>query len=182
MKQWVDPEAPHAHETRTKLVENMYVRVLGQLRTNMNSDRRYISAANAIRPVEFNEVMYHALEATAVHLHFTRGPKENFLNGGTGTTGDVNMGGMGAPPPYNLKAEGAGTGGMDRPGYAQLSPAGKKTMQFLSTVDAEGVHVNVIAQKTGLSINEVYKARDELAGLGFAYFTVDDDTLAPMDF
>ncbi|KAF8421214.1 replication factor A2 [Tirmania nivea] len=178
-KQWVDPENPHAHEARTKLVDNMYVRVLGQLRTVMNSQRKYIAAASAIRPIEFNEVMYHALEATAVHLHFTRGPKEQFENV-AGIKGDIQMSGMGAPPAYSSVAKLTEPMSANNPAFAILSPTSRRIMAFLSTVDAEGVHVNVIAQKTGLAVNEVYKVKEELTGNGFAFQTVDDETLAPM--
>lgn len=182
-KQWTDPENPLAHEARTRLVENMYVRVLGQLKNVMNSQRKYVSAANAIRPVEFNEVMYHVLEATAVHLHFTRGPKEQFESGGSGNKGDVQMSGMGGPPPaYNSITTATGQMTADDPAFAALSPTSRRIMAFLVTVDAEGAHINVIAQKTGLPIDEVHKAKEEVTNSGFAYYTVDDDTLAPMNF
>jgi len=151
----------------------------------MNSQRRYVAAANAIRPVEFNEVMYHALEATTIHLHFTRGSKEQFGNGGSGggDRGDVHMSGMaGAPPSYDSATKPPGPQGAENPAFAVLSPPSRKIMRFLCTVDEAGAHVNVIAQKTGLTVNEVYRLREELTGSGFAYYTVDDYTLAPMNF
>ena len=127
--------------------------------------------------------MYHALEATATHLHFTRGPKEQFENGGGGNKGDVPMGGMsGAQQTYSSATKSSGLAGVGNPAFASLSPTGRKVMEFLSTVDEEGVHIHVIAQKTRLTVNEVYKVKEELTVNGFAFHTVDDDTLAPMNF
>lgn len=187
VKQWLDVQDPNANERHHKLAQHMYVRVLGQMRTVMNSPKRYIAAANAIRPVEFNEVMFHMLEATVVHLHFSRGPKEKFINAGSkGGGGDINMSGMGMGMgmAHGTKVGGAGGGsavsggGVASGNLSGFSPMVRKVVLYLSTVDSDGEHVNVIAQRTGLSIREVHQARDELVGGGYAFVTVDDDTLA----
>lgn len=174
-------QEPNINDRHPKLIQHMYVRVLGQLKTVMNSPKRYIAAANSIRPVEFNEVMFHMLEATVVHLHFTKGPKEKFMNtGNKGGAGDVHMGGMGMAQTHVATKMGGGPsgGGVINANFSHFSPMVRKVAQFLNTVDSDGEHVNVIAQRTGLSIREVHQARDELVGGGYAFVTVDDDTLA----
>ncbi|KAF8475924.1 hypothetical protein BDZ91DRAFT_710600 [Kalaharituber pfeilii] len=175
VKQWIDVDSSYANDVRSKLTEQSYVRVLGQLR--VFSSKRMV-AAHSIRPVqEYNEVIHHFLEATVVHLHFTRGPPEQFFSGGA-SGGDVVMGGTSGA----LAAWSGGEGGGDA-AFAGLKPSERTVMRFLKMKgETDGVHINVIVQKTGLPITEVVKAKDKLMGLGHVYTTVDDETLAPVDF
>ncbi len=46
----------------------------------------------------------------------------------------------------------------------------------------EGLHVQNIAAQLGLPTNDVFKAGDELLGLGIIYTTVDDETWAVLEF
>ena len=99
---------------------------------------------------------------------------------------DIPMGGMGAAMSHGTKIGGGGGGGgvvvrgggMGGGNLSHFNPMVRKVVQFLSTVDSDGAHVNVIAQRTGLSLREVNQARDELVGGGYAFVTIDDDTLA----
>ena len=154
----------------------------------MFTNKRLV-AAHSIRPVqEFNEVLCHLLEATEVHLHFTR--KKAHDDSGAhnvGGVGDVQMGGMGGMSGMSGMGGGVGVGsggGManDRAQWAGLTPVQRRIMEFLVTADTEGAHCDIISQKTRLPIKEVHTARDELVGKGKVYTTVDDDTLALMNF
>ena len=65
--------------SKSKLVENAYCRVWGRLKAFNN--KRHVGA-HVMRPItDYNEINYHLLEATAVHLFFTRGPPPSAMNG-----------------------------------------------------------------------------------------------------
>ncbi|TVY45381.1 Replication factor A protein [Lachnellula subtilissima] len=151
VKQWIDADAI-ADSTKQLPKEGEYLRVWGRIKAFNN--KRHI-AVHVLRPItNFNEISCHLLEATAVHLYFTRGPP---------TGGEV-------------KAEGGGDGGMfvDSNGGAaggtsnaskvtKMSPIARKVYELLksSTQSNEGLHVNVIAQQLHVPANDVYKAGDE---------------------
>lgn len=107
VKQWIDAEqygdddGMGGGEKKDKVVEQGYVRVWGRLKAFNN--KRHVGA-NIIRPIhDFNEIQYHLLEATVVHLHFTRGPpgelgansKGAAQNGMNGNGGGYDAGDMG---------------------------------------------------------------------------------------
>ncbi|KAJ9647765.1 Replication factor A protein 2 [Coniosporium tulheliwenetii] len=78
VKQWIDSDAPTgldgADSSKPKIVDNAYVRVWGKIKDFNN--RRHVGA-HVIRPIaDYNEISYHLLEATVVHLYFTRGPPD----------------------------------------------------------------------------------------------------------
>jgi len=181
VKQWVDAENIPEGDTRQEL--NGHVRVLGQLKSFSN--KKHVGS-HKIRPVEdYNEVQYHLLEAAAVHLHLTRGPPEQFAPAGDGgattmTTGygrqtragggDTVMGGMG------------GSAGARLPeGVSQVARTVYDAIKAHSDSN-EGVHVNVVRNKTNLSEEVVSRAVDELLTNGGAYTTVDEYHVAAMDF
>src|SRR5690242_10964131 len=67
VKVWIDPEADTSH--KAPIVENSYVRAWGRLKAF--NQKRHLGA-HFIRPIQnMNEVNYHLLEATLVHLYFT---------------------------------------------------------------------------------------------------------------
>ena len=71
-KKWNDADAMESNPLAAKLIEGAYCRVWGKL--NSFNNRRHV-VAQIIRPVEdMNEVSYHMLDATAIHLYYTRGP------------------------------------------------------------------------------------------------------------
>ncbi|KAL6708506.1 Replication factor A protein 2 [Coniothyrium glycines] len=169
VKQWIDSDAlDQTNPTKARLVEGAYCRAWGKLKSF--GERRSVGA-QIIRPVEdLNEVNYHLLEATAVHLYFTRGPP-GAANAGPATT---NGGGQQA----------AGTGGQF--GSWDLSPynaAARRVFQFLreSPQTNEGLHQQDIAAKLKMDTADVARAGDDLLGGGLIYTTVDDQTWAILE-
>jgi replication factor A2 len=162
VKAWVEADAhqnPNA-AARPKPVELGYARAWGKLKVLNN--KRHLGAT-VIRPIsDYNEISYHLLESTYVHLYNSRGPPEtlqktNDAGGGHQGVANVDLSGMSA----NSRA---------------VYMAIRKTPQT-----NEGLHATDIAQRTGMELNEVLKAGDELLSLGSIYTTVDDTTWAVLD-
>lgn len=170
MKQWVDADTvEQADPIRAKLVEGAYCRAWGKLKAF--NDRRSVQA-QIIRPVEdMNEVSYHLLEATAVHLYFTRGPPGGANTGAATTNGAAGQ----------QQATGSAMyGGFDLSPY---SPLARRVFQLLreSPQSNEGVHQHEVAAKLGVDTAEVGKAGDDLLTGGMIYTTVDDQTWAILE-
>lgn len=173
VKQWVDGDAP-PEAARPVPKDGEYIHVWGRLK-DFNGKRHI--ASHIMRPItDFNEINYHLLEATAIHLFFTRGPPETALQGGVKTedmfVDSYGAGGMNGATNY---------GGRTLP--AKLSATGRKVWTLLnnSPQNNEGLHVQMIAQQTGIPINEIFKAGDELLQEGLIYTTIDDETWAVME-
>lgn len=128
-------------------------------------------ASQIIRPIEdMNEVNYHLLDATAVHLYFTRGPPGGATtNAGSGTNGAGQQ-----------QASSATYGGYDLSGYSSTA---KRVFQHLreSPQTNEGIHQQEIAAKLGIDTADVARAGDDLLSGGFIYTTVDDQTWAILE-
>jgi len=115
------------------------------------------------------EVQMHLLEATYVHLYFTRGPPESIQSGANG--GDNNS---------MFVDQGAGVKQNYNPGGAQLpnlTTTARKVYNMLQNApqNNEGLNVAMLASQLGMQQADVYKAGDELLGLGIIYTTVDDE-------
>ncbi|PMB70883.1 Replication factor A protein 2 [Beauveria bassiana] len=176
VKKWIDgdkPEDPEAYEL------DSYVRVWGRLKSFSN--KRHVGA-HVIRPVDdFNEVNYHMLEATYVHLFFTRGPL-----GGAG--GQQNGGGGGAAHGDSMFVDGGaaydGGASQNASKLTRCSPGAKKMFNFLSSAPGsnEGVDINIVTSSTGMSTRDVLTAADELLGQGLIYTTLNDETWAILEY
>lgn len=188
VKKWVDSEAQGESGSGAGAIPlDAFVRVWGRLRSL--GGKKHVSA-NFIRQIEdFNEVNYHLLEATYVHLFFTKGAAGGaakqegggdsmFVDQGYGAGGggDVTMGGAGP------------TGGGDSALRARLMTCtdnAKTVCNFINNSPgggSVGVNVHQIAQGTRMSLNDIMKAADELLGQGFIYTTEDDETWAILDY
>ncbi|KAG8422894.1 Replication factor A protein 2 [Metarhizium acridum] len=176
VKKWIDADkADDANADQYEL--DSYVRVWGRLKSFSN--KRHVGA-HVIRPVtDFNEVNYHLLEATYVHLYLTRGPlgQDGAANGGGES---MFVGGGGG---YGGNANGGGGSGQMLSKVSGCSAAAKKMFNFMNGAPGmnEGVHLNVISSSTGLSVRDVLAASDELLGHGLIYTTVDDETWAILE-
>jgi len=117
----------------------------------------------------------HLLEATAVHLYFTRGPPESANNGGKAEVGLFVDGGA-------TNERGRGGGGKVLP--ARMSAAARKVYNLLQSApqNNEGLHVQQISNQLGVTANEALKAGDELLVEGLIYTTVDDETWAVLEY
>lgn len=167
MKKWIDDEAKSAPTYEV----DSYVRIFGRLKS-FNNKRHVV--AHVLRDVpDFNEVNYHALEATYAHLYFSRGP----AGAKGGASGDSMFidGGAG-------HANGNGAAGNSK--LTQCSPSARRMFQSMSTAggNTEGYHLQTVTQQTGMSAREVIDAADELLGQGLIYTTVDDETWAVLEY
>ncbi|KAL2189747.1 replication protein A, subunit RPA32 [Thermothelomyces heterothallicus CBS 203.75] len=176
VKKWIDAEKPDSVQ---QFAPGTYVRVFGRLQSFNN--KRQVSA-HYIRAIEdFNEVNYHLLEATYVHLALTKGPagaagQQHQDDGGDSMFVD---GGYGA-------AAGGGDGGSSVAMQARLgscSRNAKTVFNYLANAPGtDGVHLNQVASGTGLSAKDIMAATEELLGQGLIYTTQDDETWAILDY
>lgn len=122
----------------------------------------------------------HLLEATYVHLYFTRGPIDS--NGNTNAAGAGGGGMFVDQQGYNGNTAANGAGGKPLP--SSLSATARRVFQQLQNApqNNEGLHVNMLASQLGVPANDVFKAGDELLGLGIIYTTVDDETWAVLEY
>jgi replication factor A2 len=169
VKQWADTDAVEAtNPSKVKLIEGAYCRAWGKLKSF--NDRRSVGA-QIVRPIEdLNEVSYHLLEATAVHLYITRGPP-----------GGANTGaGAAAANGVGQQAGGGNFGAYDLAGYNQIA---KRVFQCLreSEQSNEGLHQHDISAKLGIDTADVARAGDDLLAGGLIYTTVDDQTWAILE-
>ncbi|KAF2120632.1 hypothetical protein BDV96DRAFT_628137 [Lophiotrema nucula] len=172
VKLWVDSDnIDAANAKNAKLVENAYCRVWGKLKIFNN--KKHIGA-HIIRLVEdMNEISYHLLEATAVHLYFTRGPPGG---GPAAPGGGTALNGAAAQQSYSAgeygNADLSGYSGVARRVYKHL----RETPQ-----SNEGMHQHEIATNLNIEVGEVATAGDQLLAGGLIYTTVNDETWAVLD-
>jgi replication factor A2 len=173
VKQWTDSDASmdEGDSAKPQLKENGYARVWGKIKSFSN--KRHVGA-HMIRPImDYNEVLYHMLESTAVHLFFTKGPLE--------TAAPKAAAGNSS---YGMQANtygGAQNGAMD--GTAGLSMTAKKVYNIMKTTPQtnEGLHIQDIASRLRMDTAEVARAGDDLLSNGMIYTTVDESTWAILE-
>ncbi|KAJ6444562.1 DNA-directed RNA polymerase I subunit RPA1 [Purpureocillium lavendulum] len=176
VKKWIDADKQDEPDPGFEL--DSHVRVWGRLKSFSN--KRHVGA-HVIRPVaDFNEVNYHLLEATYVHLFFTRGPPGGQQQQQQQQNGDSMFvdGGAGYG---NGATAGAGQANSK---LADCSPAAKNVFNYMNSTPGgnEGVHLNVISSSLGMSVRDVLMAAEDLLQRGLIYTTVDDETWAVLDY
>lgn len=174
VKQWNDPDMSMAepmgndNDSKSKLVEDGYCRVWGKLKAFNN--KKHVGA-HVIRLVtDYNEINYHLLDATAIHLFFTKGP----VDVGKGQNGTrMNEGAPGAPPQQMSNGQ----------ALPSMSPGARKLLQTLKATPQsnEGLHVQMLASQMGTNTNEAQRAAEELISLGLIFTTVDEYTWALLE-
>lgn len=149
---------------KQQVVVNSYAKAWGVMKSF--NDRRSVNI-HLIRPLtDMNEYFFHFVEATAVHLFLEKGPPPTKRGQGS------------------IAGAGAGAGGANEAGGGQslqgMSALARRVFETLNNTPQtnEGLHVNNLATHTGMPLNEVYKAAEELVSLGRIYTTIDDDTWA----
>ena len=172
VREWIDALRLEQDETPAQGFEvGAFVRVWGNLKSF--NDTRHVTPF-MIRPVtDYNEVLYHMLEATAVHLHFTRGPPNGAAKGDAAAGADAS---------HQLGGTGAATSGKMAV-LSRLSPAAQKIYQLMSKSNDsnEGLHQQDIAARLGMDSGAAARAGDELLEAGVIYTTVDDHTWAVLE-
>lgn len=183
VKKWVDSATADSMDTdegkapgdgKNQVELNGYARVVGAIKAFGN--KRYIGA-HSVRPMNnINELHCHILDATAVHLFFTRGPP-----GGPGAGAHAAAGGgagdavMGGADDYNT--------GQNR-ALMSMSPLAKRVYNMLKTEpqDDTGLHLQQIATKLNLPTTDVARAGEELLGAGVIFSTMDEQTWAILEY
>lgn len=178
VKQWIDSDATTSmsnpsDEAKARLETDGWARVWGRLKA-FNAKRHV--GAHVIRPItDKNEINHHLLEATYVHLYFTRGPPEQFSSDPA------------AANPNNLQTDSYATNNNQAnptsKALPHMSVAARRVYEVLRTSpqNNEGLHTQNIAATLGMGMADVMKAGDELLSFGLMYTTVDDSTWAVMD-
>ncbi|KAI1302967.1 replication protein A, subunit RPA32 [Xylaria venustula] len=172
VKQWLDADKQESPEAAHAFKEEDYVRVWGRLKSFSN--KRHVGA-HVIKPVrDFNEVNYHLLEATYVHLFFTRGGPPQ------GDGGAMGGGGGGG---HNDNSDSMFVDDGNDARYRGYSTKAKKMYDYLqrSGNPTEGIHMQVIAREAGMTIQDVMAAAEELLSHGTIYTTMDDETYAILE-
>jgi replication factor A2 len=181
VKQWINAEEGEAAASaRAQITENMYVRVVGNIRAF--KDTRNVIAYSVQAVTDHNAVTTHFLECIFVHLHNTKGQ----LAGAAGTVGAAAAGQtFGAPAQQGAAAGGGGGGGL---GAKQQISAGAGGDDINSIVkecyegapdDETGLSVadvhQMVQAKGAHSVDAVRKAVSFLANEGHLYSTVDEE-------
>ena len=184
-KDWTDMDRPSVDElgnpmpgAKAPLEVGNWAKVYGSIKFVNN--RRHVSIV-IIRPIkDYNEISYHLLEATYVHLYVTRGPLEQQANAAGGAADGYGQQEQG----YGQQGGGydAATG-MNQGAMQNLGMSAKKVLQCLTTSPQtnEGLHVHVIASSTGLQPAEVIRAAEDLVNRSLIFTTVDDHTWALLE-
>lgn len=142
VKQWLDNSSDDAAKS-ADVQQNTYVRILGTLKSFQNKQN---IVAGHIRPVEnYNEVLFHKMEAVWVHLQLTQG--------GAGAAG-----GAGADKGFTSSASNAAATSVGD--FSSIaSPTQRKiaqAIQLLVEPESEGLTVQQVATKVpGLSIDQI---------------------------
>ncbi|KAG9259102.1 uncharacterized protein F5Z01DRAFT_669833 [Emericellopsis atlantica] len=168
VKKFIDVDKQH-EATNPGFEVDQHVRVFGRLKSF--SGKRYVSAHLIRLITDPNEVNYHMLEATYVHLYFTKPQPGD--NGGDGD-GMFIDGGAGA----------GGMGGQSNSKLSGCSNLARRMHTYMNSASGgnEGVHLNNVVSGTGMSMNDVLKAAEELLGQGLIYTTVDDETWSILEY
>jgi replication factor A2 len=189
VKQWLDENTaqhisddmmdigsndPKVSSKPQQVVLNGYARVFGKMKSFNN--KRHVGA-HVIRPLtDLNEVHCHLLEATAIHLYFTRGPPPT---AGEDSKAQSGAAAAAAAPNANAGIPTSMGGGV----LQTVSPTARRLFQTLAntTQSQDGLHVQHLAADMGLPVAEVYKASEELLTNGLIFTTVDENTWALLE-
>lgn len=149
------------------------MRVLGTLKSFQN--RRSISAGHMRPVIDYNEVLFHRLEAVHSHLTLTRGAGAT-ANGASTTsnnnqTSDINAY-SGSNNVQNALEQ-----------YKSLDPLPRQIMGIVTTESqkyTDGVNVNLIARMLkGIDVAQVKELVEDLSSEGYLYTAADDDHVLP---
>ncbi|KIS69230.1 uncharacterized protein UMAG_02579 [Mycosarcoma maydis] len=177
VRQWLDSSSDDSSKA-SEIRNNVYVRVLGTLKSFQN--RRSISSGHMRPVIDYNEVMFHRLEAVHAHLQATRGPTASALKGATSTALFNQAGGL------ESNDMNAYSGSKKQDVNDLYKNLGELPQQIMSIVTREsqnhpdGVHVSLIARLlNGVDVNDVKSAVEDLSSDGYLYTAADDNHVLP---
>lgn len=190
---WNDVDAPMYDERGNAVPENNkdpvetgdWAKVNGSIK--FLQGRKYVKCEVMKKIRDKNEISYHLLEATYVHLFMTKGPPEALQGAAAGDAGAANGGAYGGQQQAGGYGQQMDTGHTMGAGAARqlagVSAAARKVFQCLQTAPQsnEGLDVNHIANVTGLSTIDAKRGADELNAGSLVFTTVDDDTYAILE-
>mmetsp|Transcript_130420 Transcript_130420/g.194121 ORF Transcript_130420/g.194121 Transcript_130420/m.194121 type:complete len:261 (-) Transcript_130420:23-805(-) len=162
-----DPEEEGAEDTESgEWQEGVYVRVFGHLRQFKNSDKNSF-VAMSIKPIEdFNEITFHLLEATYVHLKNLQDAQNptaySYQQAAPVDTNPYQAGGVAEQPGEDLQ-----------PLYATILEIVQR-----ASGTAEGASIAYIAEQMnlyGIDEAQVRQAIEYLTSEGHIYPTVDEE-------
>ncbi|KAL2267671.1 hypothetical protein VTJ83DRAFT_4948 [Remersonia thermophila] len=160
---------------------NTYVRIFGRLQTYNNKRHLGVVAMRAID--DFNEVSYHLLEATYVHLFLVKGGSLTGAGAGAQHDGNAAMDAGGGDGMFVDNGYGA-AGDPQAAANARLGSVSRNARavyKYLATLHGESAHLSVVKRNTGLSENDILAGAGELLENGMIYTTEDDETWAVLD-
>lgn len=163
---------PHRTLPSANYSQNVYVRVLGTLKSFQN--RRSISAGHMRPVIDYNEVLFHRLEAVHSHLQLTRGTTSSSTQTNGNTTHAANN---------DINAYSGSNVQSALEQYKSLDALPRQIMGIVTTEAVkytDGVNVNLIARMlNGVSVEQVKETVEELSSEGYLYTAADDDHVLP---
>eukprot|EP00741_Cyanophora_paradoxa_P013332 tig00020684_g12875.t1 len=174
VKFWTDGDENEFSANRREhwCQENIYVRVIGHLRS-MQDQGRYIMAFH-IRPLEEgNEMTHHFLESILVHCQATKGVRSQ---------GQQNAPSYGAPAgrPLAGPASSSTQGGLTTFNGVSLSPCESQVLQIFQNEkhSDSGTHINRVQEilRGRFNPTEISNAVQRLANEAVLYSTVDESS------
>ncbi|GAA5929310.1 hypothetical protein JCM3775_002306 [Rhodotorula graminis] len=177
-RSWKDPAAEETSNPYDDFAINTYVRIIGSLKSF--NGKRHLNVNRFRRIDDFNEILFHPIEAIYVHKFYKDGPP----GGATGGMNSINATTFdgGAANPYAAGGAGGGAGGDP---YADLPNVQRSVMQYVAeqvssgVAGEEGVNVNSILRQVGGNQDRVRQEYQTLIDDGHLYQTIDDDHVLP---
>ncbi|KAI0726629.1 replication protein A subunit RPA32 [Fomitopsis betulina] len=170
-RHWVDAGADDDAERWGGIIENVYVRAVGSLKSFGN--KRYINATHLHRIRDHNEVNFHFLEAFTIELIFQKGPPLRPSEAGSrGAIANDSANASAYDPPSSSATR------MEP--YAHLPSIQRRIVEFMMNQpqQSEGIHVAAIARHIGGDGHAISAALDHLMDEGHVFTTMDDSHFA----
>lgn len=179
VRYWLDDDGDMGGESSNNHIEKgMYIRVFGNLRSFQGSKN---IVAFTIRPItDFNEITYHLLETTFVHLHRTKGQQAG-AGGQSSTPMNTNQGNQQSA--YQTPQQGGGFGGDNGGGggTAGMEPVQQQLIKLFESPMAmnndAGLSIDQVNQQLNnmFNIQQIKTAIEVLVNEGHLYSTIDDN-------
>lgn len=182
-KDWNDIDAPMYDEggnplqTNKETIENGdWAKVNGTIKFSNN--RKHVTATVMKKIKDKNEINYHLLEATYVHLYLSRGPP-----GSLNSEGNAGGNDYGQQQQQQQSYNGANAGDAAFANQLQgMSAVARKVFSCIKDArNNEGLHNHDIAARVGLPIPAVINACRELSEQSLLFNTVDDETWSVLE-